>query len=145
MGELTLLQKFADPALIDQLSGVDKTTGALVTTMMGMGITFIVLSLLWGLIAIMTKVLDAQEKRHLAAASISEAMVESAIASNPKLQPVAQETDDFELIAVITAALAASLNQPANNLVISKIRRLAGNSTAWSQAGSNDIIASRRI
>lgn len=55
------------------------------------------------------------------------------------------QDDEAELIAVIMAALSASLSQPAGSLVINKIRRLTGQSIAWNQAGLNESIASRRI
>ncbi len=143
MGELTLMQKFSDPALIDQLSGVEKMTGGLVTTMMGMGITFVVLSLLWGLIAIMTKILDKKDKKSEQAQVIAAQPI---IAKEQKPAPVNEgKEDETILVAVITAALAATLNQPASSLMISKIRRSSGNSIAWSQAGSSDSISSRRL
>ena len=53
--------------------------------------------------------------------------------------------DEAELIAVITAALYASLSQPAGTLIVNKIRRVTGPSIAWNQAGLSDSIASRRI
>ena len=145
MSELTLMQKFADPALMHQLSTLDKTTGALVTTMMGMGITFVVLSLLWAMIALMTKILDRAEGKPTA--EISQVKGENTIPSVEQHEQTSTTSpdDDLELIAVITAALAASLNQPANSLIINKIRRVTGRSIAWSQAGSSDSIASRKF
>lgn len=63
MEDLTLMQKFADPQLIDNLSMVERTEGALITTLMGMGITFIVLALLWVMIALMTKAIQKSEHK----------------------------------------------------------------------------------
>jgi hypothetical protein len=53
--------------------------------------------------------------------------------------------EEAELIAVIMAALYASLSQPAGSLIVNKIRRVTGPSIAWNQAGLSDSIASRRI
>jgi glutaconyl-CoA/methylmalonyl-CoA decarboxylase subunit delta len=147
MQELTLMQKFADPALFDSLSTVDKTTGALVTTLMGMGITFAVLTLLWGCIALLTKILDKTDQRkenkthELETSKSNPTIVEETINIS-----INSDDDDDELIAVISAALAAaSAHENTDNLFIQKIRRVTGNSTAWSHAGGNDSLASRKF
>jgi sodium pump decarboxylase gamma subunit len=149
MDELTLMQKFADPELIDKLTGAEKAAGSLVTMMMGMGITFAVLMLLWGCINLLTKVLDLKDRKHEASEKLLEAVVERAVAPAPVAAPAAAGAaayeDESELVAVITAAIAASIGQPASSLVMSKIRRVKGNSTTSSQAGGNDSIASRKF
>jgi len=43
--------------------------------------------------------------------------------------------DEEELVAVITAALAASLARPASEIKIRKIRRVSQNTSSWSKAG----------
>ena len=58
-----LMEQFANPDMMHSLSVGDKLVGAGITTLMGMGITFIVLILLWGCIAIMTKFTYRQKKR----------------------------------------------------------------------------------
>ncbi len=59
-------------------------------------------------------------------------------------QPVAQpDTDEGELIAVLTAAIAASLNTSTYNLNIKSYRRIENNSPAWNTAGRRDVIDSR--
>ena len=50
---------------------------------------------------------------------------------------------DAELIAVLTAAIAASLNTSAYNLRIKSFRRVDGVTPAWSGAGRMDIMNSR--
>lgn len=52
---LSLMEKFSDPVLIEELSLSDKMFGGLLTTLMGMGITIGVLSLIWLLIVVMQK------------------------------------------------------------------------------------------
>lgn len=55
---------------------------------------------------------------------------------------------DSELIAVITAAIAAfesSASVFTNGFVVRKISRITGSSTAWSNAGLNESINSRRF
>ena len=53
------------------------------------------------------------------------------------------ETDDEELIAVITAAIAASLNTSTYNLKIKSFRRVGSVAPAWNKAGLNETINSR--
>jgi len=48
-----------------------------------------------------------------------------------------------ELIAVLTAAVAAAMNTSAYNLKIKSFRRVGGVTPAWSSAGRTDIMNSR--
>lgn len=68
-----------------------------------------------------------------------------AVTSPSAAQPV---NADSELIAVITAAIAAlesSASVFANGFVVRKISRITGGTTAWSNAGLNESINSRRF
>ena len=53
------------------------------------------------------------------------------------------KTDDKELIAVIAAAVAASLNTSVSNLKIKSLKRIGNNSPVWNKAGVNEMINSR--
>ena len=53
------------------------------------------------------------------------------------------EMDDEELIAVITAAIAASLNTSTYNLRIKSLRRIDNNQPAWNRAGIRETINNR--
>lgn len=133
MMELSLMEKFADPALFDTLTTGEKATGALITTCMGMGITFIVLVLLWTVIVVMSKVLAKTQKT----AVPENAMMDSAVVQN--------DIKDSELAAVITAAIAAyeaSTGHTSSNLVVRRITRIAGN--AWGNAGMNECLESHK-
>ena len=143
MTELTLMEKFADPALFDTLTLGEKSTGALITTIMGMGITFIVLIFLWGLIAFMAKF--TQEKPKPPTGGKMDTTTKAANTATPAAATVMGSSP--ELIAVITAAIAAFEGQAANagNLIIRKISRVSGQTTAWGTAGSSDAIGSRKF
>ena len=56
---------------------------------------------------------------------------------------VADTEDDEELIAVLTAAIAASLNTSTYNLNIKSFRRVGSAAPAWNKAGLNETINSR--
>lgn len=52
-------------------------------------------------------------------------------------------TDDSELIAVLTAAIAASLNTSTYNLHIKSYRQINNNSPAWNQLSRRENLLSR--
>lgn len=56
---------------------------------------------------------------------------------------VKPELDEKELIAVLTAAVAASMNTSTYNLNIKSYKRIGNTSPSWSRAGLNDVINSR--
>ena len=56
---------------------------------------------------------------------------------------VSEDIDETELIAVLTAAIAASLNTSTYNLNIKSYRRIENTSPAWNKAGLRDVIDSR--
>ena len=51
--------------------------------------------------------------------------------------------DENELVAVLTAAIAACLNTSTYNLNIKSYRRIEDRSPAWNKAGRRDVIDSR--
>jgi len=51
-----------------------------------------------------------------------------------------QEIDDEELIAVLTAAVAASLNTSTYNLKIKSYRRVGNSASAWNKAGLEETV-----
>lgn len=52
-------------------------------------------------------------------------------------------TDDSELIAVITAAVAASLNRSTHNIIVRKVERIRGNRSQWNKAGRYEHLSSK--
>lgn len=50
------------------------------------------------------------------------------------------EVDNDELIAVLTAAVAASLNTSTYNLKIKSYRRVGGRASAWNRAGLEETV-----
>ncbi len=136
-----LMDKFADPALIESLSFGEKMAGSAVTMLMGMGITFIVLCLLWGFVAIMGRAMGAVSKGDKASAKTEAAATPSEAAA-----PVAAKADDEIIAAVIAAAIAAYQGSGGTgNLVVRKISRISGETTLWTNAAREDCIASRKF
>lgn len=133
-----LMDKFSDPSLFDSLSFGDKMAGSAITMLMGMGITFVVLMLLWGVFALMGKCMSSTAKKgDKASAAETKANATPSVA--------APKTDDV-LTAVIAAAIAAYQSEGGTgNLVVRKIQRLSGETTLWTNAAREDCIESRRF
>ena len=136
-----LMDKFSDPSLFDSLSFGDKMAGSAITMLMGMGITFVVLMLLWGVFALMGKAMSPSAKKgDKASAAETKANATPSVAA-----PAAAKTDDV-LTAVIAAAIAAYQSEGGTgNLVVRKIQRLSGETTLWTNAAREDCIESRRF
>ena len=61
----------------------------------------------------------------------------------PVEEETADDTDEEELIAVLTAAVAASLNTSTYNLRIKSYRRTDNKMPAWNKAGVTETINNR--
>lgn len=149
-----LMEKFADPALFDSLSFSDKMAGSAITMLMGMGITFIILCILWGFVAIMGKTMDAVQKKDKASGTaktdVSKADALPAAAADETDAGIAADTqaqtDDEVITAVIAAAICAYQESGgAGNLVVKKISRVSGGTNPWVSAALEECMQSRRI
>lgn len=148
---MSLMEQFADPAYFEGLSMGEKLTGATVTMCMGLGITFIVLIILWGCIAIMAKITHRPAKDD-GGTTVAPVSVSADIPADDEINAViaaavaaAGEDASGELVAVIAAAIAAAENTVVSNLVVRKITRVAGPTNAWASAGLAECIDSRRM
>lgn len=78
--------------------------------LIGLGMVFGVLALLWGILTIFGKVMTRQKKQANEPASAPEAPAEEIAPAVSEPKPAAASVeDDGELIAVITAAVAAAI------------------------------------
>lgn len=137
---MSLMDIFSNPETIDSLTFGQKMEGSLITMCLGMGITFLVLILIWIFIAIMGKCIGGTGKK-----KETQAQAPAAAAAAPSAAPVAEPQSDEALIAVIAAAVAAYQGTGTNNLVVKKITRLSGEETPWTAAGINARMETRRI
>lgn len=142
-----LMDKFADPELFTSLGFGEKMAGSAVTMLMGMGITFCVLLLLWGFISIMGKAMTAGRKD--SKAQPQAAAVTPAVAPAPAPAPKA-ESDDT-LIAVLTAAAAAYEEDMSSrnscvpgNLTVRKIARDSGDMAPWMNVARKESMSGRK-
>ena len=142
-----LMEKFSDPELITSLGFGEKMAGSAVTMLMGMGITFCVLLLLWGFISVMGKAMNTGKKN--SKAQPQAATVTPAVAPAPATAPKA-ESDDT-LIAVLTAAVAAYEEDMSSrnscvpgNLTVRKIARDSGDMAPWMNVARKESMSGRK-
>ncbi len=107
---------------------------AALNTVIGLGTVFIVLMFLAfviGQIHWVPDILDGKKKsKEAAEAAARTAAPAPAPAVQEGVEEAAEETDDLELVAVITAAIAASEQAPADGFVVRSIRR-RGRKSNW--------------
>lgn len=108
----------------------EKMAKAAMNTLMGMGTVFLVLIFISLLIGCF-KYINAFEKKMKDKAA---AAVPAPAAPAPVAAPVVEEelVDDLELVAVITAAIAAATGSSADGLVVRSIKRAPG--AKWKRA-----------
>lgn len=91
------------------------------TTLLGMGVVFLVLIILWAVLGIFSLVFtkSSTEKKAEAPAAAPVA------APVPEIVPSYSESDDAELVAVITAAIASMMDAPQTSFRVVSFRRTA--------------------
>ncbi len=128
---MDLMTRFADPTLIQQMTTGEKVYASLFTTALGMLITFCALIVLWGLTAFYSKLVQNAEAKRAESALIPSKPLEKAAPS----APVLVQEDEEELVAVISAAIAATLGTSVQNIVVRNIVRVPDQTPAWGQSG----------
>lgn len=107
----------------------DKMVRAGMNTLMGMGIVFVVLIFIAFLIS-RFKYISQLENWFRNRKTKNEQAVTETVAEEPAAdEEEIDETDDLALVAVITAALAASLETSPDKLIVRSIRRK--NTNRW--------------
>ena len=127
MSVVELLAVFADPVRLQELTLSQKMLASLITTLLGMGITFLSLVILQ--LAIMVMARFSKVPQEPAGAN---AVDETTIVPAGTLVP--GETSE-EVIVAITVSLAILLERSPNKLVIRNIRKIENPLPAWNKAG----------
>lgn len=97
----------------------EKVEKALLNTLIGMGTVFVVLIFISFIISLLKHVNKIGAKKEEPTAQPQPAPVPVVVEEEDE-----EEVDDLELVAVITAAIAASENTPADGLVVRSIRKV---------------------
>jgi sodium pump decarboxylase gamma subunit len=132
-----LLAIFANPDVMQTLSTSDKLLAGLITTILGMGITFTALIALQFIIAGMNKLLNHST------APQPQAQVTTPEASSLLKAKTEPYQDDNELVAVIASVIAMKMKTSVENIVIKNIEKLDDQSPAWNRAGIIEQMNSR--
>ncbi len=124
------------------MSILDKLGFSFLVMLIGMLIVFFGLIILICLIKLMSIVVGALTGKKKEKAAPAPAPV---VVPEPVAEAAAEETglESDELIAVITAALAAFNKDGNKTLVVRSVRRAAAKTPAWAKAGRADQLASR--
>lgn len=132
MDTMELMAKFADPETLKTLSALQRLMAGLITTVLGMGITFLALIILQFVIGLMARFSGVK-------APVAEEF-------GPHPQQVAtavadeQRQNNDQLVAAITVALAVQLGTTASNIVIRNIRKIEDHSPAWNKVGLAELM-----
>lgn len=106
-----------------------------ITTLVGLSIVFGVLVVLMIVLMLFKLIFYKKPKTQAAPAAVSAPETVEAVKE--------EAVDESELIAVLTAAVAASLNTSTYNLKIKSYRRTDNKMPAWNKAGVTETINNR--
>lgn len=137
-----VLENFKHADTFSQMPMGDKLLATGYVILLGMGITFIALVLIWLITVLMSRIIREMEKSQ----EIKKVpnVPKPTVAPNTE-KPIAlvETEDDEELIAVISAAIAATLNTSMNSIRVTNIRRVPDNTPTWGKVGRNDVMNAR--
>jgi len=138
---MTLLDKLADPNLLEQMTTSEKLSASFQATVLGMGITFAALIIIWGLTVLLKNVVLSIEGKKDSGVKV----VNTPQKKTEKVSEVVEEevTDDEELIAGISAAIASSMETSVRNIVVKNIVRVNDDTPTWGKVARIDQVNSR--
>ncbi|GAA0104432.1 hypothetical protein UT300013_10540 [Paraclostridium sordellii] len=118
-----LLEELKDPSSV--LSTGEKLLGGISVALLSMGVVFIILVIIALIITILQKDRSSKTKVDIVKNEDDENKLNG---------------DDFkELVAVITASIAASTENSTNNIIVRKIQRSNNNKSSWERMSQNTI------
>lgn len=131
------MREFADPVLLEAMPLADKLLYSTITLILGMGITFLVLILLMAAIKVMSAALTGKKEQK--AEPVPQPVVKAPVAA-PSVIEVKDESDDQELIAVITAAIMSFQGEHGEDkrFRINSVRKAGERVPSWAAAGIHD-------
>lgn len=125
--ETDLLTAFADPEKLKDFTTTQRLWAGLVTTILGMGITFVVLVVLQFVTGLFERLSGTEKKEPTSPLTLAPAVEKTD-------EKPASRTDD-ELVPVIAASVAMMLETSIGNIVIRDIRKVEDTPPTWKRAG----------
>lgn len=114
---------------------LEKLSQGVPIAIIGYVMVFVVLAILWVIIEMMRIVLTPKKPKR------DDNKVEEVKPAEPvQIVKEEEQVDEGELVAVLSAAVAASLNTSTYNLRIKSFKRIDTKNNAWSNASRNDAI-----
>ena len=113
----------------------DLIMAGLAYTVMGILIVFLILVIIMMVIKAMALFSGEKKPKQKKQAALKD--TQSAPQEAPAVE-VVPETDDSELVAVITAAIAAMMNESASGFVVRSYKKVPG--SAWNKAGRREVL-----
>lgn len=104
----------------------------LIVTALGMGVTFVALIVLSFMLDLLRILFYKEPKK---------APVQ--VVQQPAAEPEPEEDNTEELVAIITAAVAASLQTSTHNIIVQNIVRVGDTTPTWGRAGRVEQMNSR--
>lgn len=111
---------------IDTMSLGEKLLAGLQVTGFGLIVVFAALFILYATISLMGKILSSTVKKEEKKPVVVAPVVQEEV--------VEEVVDDGELVAVISAAVAASLYTSTHNIIVRNIVRVGDDTPAWAKA-----------
>ncbi len=103
-----------------------------VVSVIGMGTVFAVLAILWGVLELMRVIFAPKtDKPAVAPEAVPAPVVAPTV-------PAPAETDDSELIAILTVAIAVSLNTSTYKLNIKSYRQIDNGTPVWNSVSRRE-------
>ncbi|MDN5352577.1 MAG: glutaconyl-CoA/methylmalonyl-CoA decarboxylase subunit delta [Clostridiales bacterium] len=139
---MSILERFQHFGTFSQMSLGDKLVASLYVTLLGMGITFTALIIIWGVTTLMSKSIRKSEMKK----TLESATVQAVATAKGKALPTENAIDKGEtledelLIAVITAAIVAATGK---SFTIKTIRRVDDQAPVWGKMSRRDVMNSR--
>lgn len=144
MDVMSLINSLKDPSIVETMPVGDKLFAGLAVAFIGITITFLGLMLLWLAIALLSRILNVKPKSQVKVVEPVKAANAGPVASESAQNlEASSDTMEDELVAVITAAVAASLKTSIHNIVVRNIVRVHDDTPAWARSGRVDQINGR--
>ncbi|SET81046.1 sodium pump decarboxylases, gamma subunit [Natronincola peptidivorans] len=130
---MSLMERMKVASDLQNMSMGEKMLGSIQVAIFGIAIVFLALLLLFVIITVLEKVLHGAEDKNKA--SVAKKAEVSAGPVKVEEAQEEEEVDDTQLVAVITAAIAASLHTSTHNIVVRNIIRVPDTTPAWNKLG----------
>lgn len=139
---MNLMDKMKLASELANMSPGEKFLASLQVTIFGIAIVFVVLFVLFLVIRLLELLLHKTDSKSIDKEEKQKAV---AVAQVGSAEDRTEETrEDEELVAVITAAIAASLHTSTHNILVKNIVRIADETPNWGKLGRIQQINTRQ-